>query len=148
MAASSASPLIVRLLSASVAIANRAGSIIRKIMKDGSLNIVQKVSQACNCYRSQPKYRVSFAHTSPILGPLRGQYTGHPSLALEWGYFPTIPQHCYVYYLTWGILGHISQLLLRHKWQSPNSWWKNGTTILSTVFNKFKLQLLHKRAGR
>ena len=43
MAASSATPLIVRLVSASVAIANRAGSIIRKIMKDGSLNIVQKV---------------------------------------------------------------------------------------------------------
>ncbi|XP_033625447.1 3'(2'),5'-bisphosphate nucleotidase 1-like [Asterias rubens] len=42
MAASSATPLIVRLVSASVAIANRAGSIIRKIMKDGSLNIVQK----------------------------------------------------------------------------------------------------------
>lgn len=42
MAASSTSPLIIRLVSASVAIANRAGSIIRKIMKDGSLNIVQK----------------------------------------------------------------------------------------------------------
>ena len=37
-------PLILRVLSASVAAANRAGNIIREIMSTGKLGVVDKVS--------------------------------------------------------------------------------------------------------
>ena len=36
-------PLMIRLLSASVAVANRSGRIIREVLKTGQLGIVQKV---------------------------------------------------------------------------------------------------------
>ena len=39
------SPLIMRLVSASVAVSNRASRIIRDILKTGDLGIVEKVSQ-------------------------------------------------------------------------------------------------------
>jgi len=36
-------PFLMRLVSSSVAVANRAGGVIRSIMKTGSLNVVDKV---------------------------------------------------------------------------------------------------------
>lgn len=39
-------PLMIRLLSASVAVANRSGNIIREVLKSGQLGVVQKV---CKC---------------------------------------------------------------------------------------------------
>lgn len=36
-------PLMIRLLSASVAVANRSGKIIREVLKSGQLGVVQKV---------------------------------------------------------------------------------------------------------
>ena len=39
-------PLMIRLLSASVAAANRAGEIIRDVMSSGKLGLVQKVRLA------------------------------------------------------------------------------------------------------
>ena len=39
----SGAPLMLRLLSASVAAANRAGQIIRDVLKGGQLSIVDKV---------------------------------------------------------------------------------------------------------
>jgi 3'(2'), 5'-bisphosphate nucleotidase len=40
-----ATPLIVRLMASSVTAANRAGKIIRDIMSQGELGIVEKVRQ-------------------------------------------------------------------------------------------------------
>ena len=37
-------PLMIRLLSASVAVANRSGRIIREVLRSGQLGVVQKVS--------------------------------------------------------------------------------------------------------
>ena len=37
-------PLMIRLLSASVAVANRAGAVIRDVLKSGQLGIVHKVN--------------------------------------------------------------------------------------------------------
>ena len=51
-------PLILRVLSASVAAANRAGNIIREVMSTGKLGIVDKV-------RAQ-------AHGSQALGQIKG----------------------------------------------------------------------------
>ena len=48
-------PLMIRLLSASVAVANRAGSIIRDVLKSGQLGVVQKVGR----YRCMRAPRVS-----------------------------------------------------------------------------------------
>ena len=36
-------PLMIRLLSASVAVANRAGAVIRDVLKSGQLGVVHKV---------------------------------------------------------------------------------------------------------
>ena len=36
-------PLIIRILSASVAVANRAGELIREVLRRGNLGLVQKV---------------------------------------------------------------------------------------------------------
>ena len=36
-------PLIIRILSASVAAANRAGELIREVLRRGNLGLVQKV---------------------------------------------------------------------------------------------------------
>ena len=36
-------PLMIRLLSASVAVANRAGQIIREVLRSGELGVVEKV---------------------------------------------------------------------------------------------------------
>ena len=38
------SPLMIRLLSASVAAANRAGHLIREVLKSGELSVVDKAS--------------------------------------------------------------------------------------------------------
>ncbi len=43
MMSASSHPLMIRLLSASVAAANRAGDIIREVMKSGNLGLVMKV---------------------------------------------------------------------------------------------------------
>ena len=42
-AGSAVKPLIIRLLSATVAAANKAGQIIREVLKSGELGVVQKV---------------------------------------------------------------------------------------------------------
>lgn len=41
-------PLMLRVLSASVAAANRAGNIIREVMSTGKLGVVDKVSRSVN----------------------------------------------------------------------------------------------------
>lgn len=41
--ASSSGPVVLRLISASVSVANQAGKIIRDVMKRGDLGIVDKV---------------------------------------------------------------------------------------------------------
>ena len=38
-------PLIIRILSASVAAANRAGELIREVLRRGNLGLVQKVGE-------------------------------------------------------------------------------------------------------
>ena len=43
MAAAGSVPVVLRVVSASVSIAHRAGQIIRDIMKKGELGIVEKV---------------------------------------------------------------------------------------------------------
>ena len=48
----SQAPLMIRLLSASVAAANRAGQIIRDVLDSGKLGTVQKVGNAV--YKSPP----------------------------------------------------------------------------------------------
>ena len=40
---SQSQPVMIRLLSASVAVANRAGQIIRDVLSSGKLGVVQKV---------------------------------------------------------------------------------------------------------
>ncbi len=40
------SPLIMRILSASIPVANHAGKIIRDVLKKGELNIVDKVNKS------------------------------------------------------------------------------------------------------
>ncbi len=45
-AIASSHPLMMRLLSASVAAANRAGEIVRDVLKSGSLGLVMKVRGA------------------------------------------------------------------------------------------------------
>lgn len=46
--AASTSPLLMRILAASVSVSNRAATIIRDIMKKGELGIVEKVSILMN----------------------------------------------------------------------------------------------------
>lgn len=45
--AAQSSPLLSRIMSSSVAIANQAGTIIREIMKKGELGIVEKEVSQC-----------------------------------------------------------------------------------------------------
>lgn len=65
--ASSTTPLILRIVSASVAIANRAGNIIREIMKKGELGIVEKVISIFFII-----VRVSLLKSSSFFADLRG----------------------------------------------------------------------------
>lgn len=44
------SPLMLRLLSASVVAANRAGRVIREVLKSGELSVVDKVSTTTRTY--------------------------------------------------------------------------------------------------
>ena len=57
-------PLMIRLLSASVAAANRAGEIIREVLSSGKLGLVQKVRLAVGPPsldpRPNPSSRVGF----------------------------------------------------------------------------------------
>jgi hypothetical protein len=46
-----ATPFLIRLVSSSVAIANRAGIVIRDVLKKGELGIVNKVTKLSQPYK-------------------------------------------------------------------------------------------------
>lgn len=48
-----ASPLAMRIIASSILIANRAGNIIRDVMNNGELGIVEKVKLSNFKYRSK-----------------------------------------------------------------------------------------------
>ena len=65
-AASSNAPFILRLVSCSVAAANKAGNIIRNVLQNGDLAVVDKVSELGDCQTFDNNYSIYFQSYAPI----------------------------------------------------------------------------------